>query len=291
MKQAENDNWHVAELKIKYDKRINPRLKISCCYDAYRVITYSISDIDNLDLQEHCYAVFLNRSANILGFKLINTGKLEEIRINTRLIFSSAFLLNATGFIIAHNHPSENLTPSKSDINFTESLKKASEILDLDMVDHIIFSKKGYTSIRNEGYINWSKDGHYNRYAFNIQDKGSKARRIQRRKPVEQTDTKISNIESLNNFQLRSEYEILFYESIKNVKLLNKDYQSEIRSSSLDKITDNQKAFENLLFSANFDIQKVDTKQLEKVVLSQKNINEEILKHTTKNIFKNEKNI
>jgi hypothetical protein len=75
------------------------------------------------------------------------------------------------------------------------------------------------------------------------------------------------------------------------VKLLNKDYQSEIRSSSLDKITDNQKAFENLLFSANFDIQKVDTKQLEKVVLSQKNINEEILKHTTKNIFKNEKNI
>ena len=61
----------------------------------------------------------------------------------------------ATGFMLAHNHPSGNLKPSQADIELTNKMKEAGKLADIHLLDHLIISpiEKDYYSLANEGYI------------------------------------------------------------------------------------------------------------------------------------------
>lgn len=92
------------------------------------------------------FALYLSRSNNILGYAQISSGGLSGTVCDPRIVFQYALKLNASGIILAHNHPSGSLKPSRADISLTDKIRDAGKLLDIDLIDHLIVSEVGYWS-------------------------------------------------------------------------------------------------------------------------------------------------
>lgn len=104
--------------------------------------------------KEHFLVVPLNRRNMVLGQgQIISIGTLDSSLVDPREVFRQAILKNAASIIIAHNHPSGNTEPSKEDIDITRRLLKAGENLGIEILDHIIVSDEGHTSLKSKGLI------------------------------------------------------------------------------------------------------------------------------------------
>jgi len=110
---------------------------------------YLREDLRNLD-HEESWILLLN-SANLpLAKKMITVGTIKSTQIDHRRIIKEALLTNATAIILFHNHPSGTPTPSVADINETNKLKKACDIFDISLLDHIILTDESYYSFADE---------------------------------------------------------------------------------------------------------------------------------------------
>lgn len=103
--------------------------------------------------QESFTVVLLNSSNHIIRDIVISKGSLNASIVHPREVFKTAILESAASIILLHNHPSGNPTPSKEDLNITEQLKKAGEIIDIEVVDHIIIAGETFTSLTREGLM------------------------------------------------------------------------------------------------------------------------------------------
>lgn len=104
-------------------------------------------------VKEHFYTVTLNTKMKITGVNLVAVGTLDSAPVHPREVFTSALTTPDTaGLIIVHNHPSGDTTPSREDIKVTERIQKASEILGIKLLDHIIIGDR-YTSLKAEGLM------------------------------------------------------------------------------------------------------------------------------------------
>ena len=83
----------------------------------------------------------------------ISEGGITETSADVRIILQAALLTNATAIILAHNHPSGKLRPSRQDIALTEQVKKAAEIMRITVIDHIILTDDSYYSFADEGQL------------------------------------------------------------------------------------------------------------------------------------------
>ncbi|PLV55787.1 DNA repair protein RadC [Thermotoga sp. SG1] len=97
--------------------------------------------------------VCLDRRLNVLSESVITVGTSDRSLVHPRDVFRVAIRSNASGVIVVHNHPSGDPTPSKEDRAITKNLKRVGEILGIELVDHVIISKRGYYSFREEGEI------------------------------------------------------------------------------------------------------------------------------------------
>lgn len=97
---------------------------------------------------ENLLVIALDGSIKSKGSYLVSKGLINRTLAHPREVFAPALRMCATSIILAHNHPSRNLTPSDDDIDLTIRLKKAGEILGIGLMDHIIFHDKGYHSMR-----------------------------------------------------------------------------------------------------------------------------------------------
>nr|WP_294943699.1 JAB domain-containing protein [uncultured Mucilaginibacter sp.] len=113
--------------------------------EAYNLL-HSLWDQNRIELVEDFKVLMLNRASKVLGVYHLCSGGTAGVIVDTKLIFVAALKTNAAKIILAHNHPSGNLTPSKQDIQFTAKLKSAGEILDIVEDDHIIVTNNGYYS-------------------------------------------------------------------------------------------------------------------------------------------------
>jgi DNA repair protein RadC len=95
----------------------------------------------------------LNRANKVLGKFKVSQGGLSGTVIDTRIILKKALDNLASSIIICHNHPSGNKQPSNADVKITEKLKKAAEMLEIKLLDHIIIADKSYFSFADEGLI------------------------------------------------------------------------------------------------------------------------------------------
>ena len=110
---------------------------------------YLREDLRNLD-HEESWILLLN-SANLpLAKKMITVGTIKSTQIDHRRIIKEALLTNATAIILFHNHPSGTPVPSVADINETNKLKKACDIFDISLLDHIILTDESYYSFADE---------------------------------------------------------------------------------------------------------------------------------------------
>lgn len=107
-----------------------------------------------LDLShEEFWIVMLNRANVIVKLKQISIGGLVGTVVDSKIIFKMALEELANSIILVHNHPSGNKQPSKADIDITRSLKQVGTIMDIPVLDHIIFTNNGYYSFADEGQL------------------------------------------------------------------------------------------------------------------------------------------
>lgn len=95
--------------------------------------------------KEHCIVIALDTKLKIKGFNLVSIGSLNEAVVHPREVFRPLVAIAAFGFVIMHNHPSGNNEPSMADKRITRGLKEASEIMKIDLVDHIIMGDKPFS--------------------------------------------------------------------------------------------------------------------------------------------------
>ncbi|MBI1932407.1 MAG: JAB domain-containing protein [Ignavibacteriales bacterium] len=89
---------------------------------------------------------WLSSSNQIIGFEIIFEGLLNSSLAHPMEVFRGAVVATCANIIIAHNHPSGNLEPSREDISITKKLVEAGKIVDISVLEHLIFTDDGFTS-------------------------------------------------------------------------------------------------------------------------------------------------
>lgn len=111
------------------------------------VRNYSVSK------KEHFIVVTLNGGHEIIQIHVVSVGTLNKTLIHPREIFTEVFKENAAAIILCHNHPSGNCNPSDDDIETTRELVKASKILGIPILDHIIIDSESYFSFAENNLV------------------------------------------------------------------------------------------------------------------------------------------
>lgn len=119
---------------------------------AESVYQYIRSGLENKD-QEYFISILLDIKMIPLGVSLVSVGKLNCAMVEPREVFKTAIIAAAASLIIAHNHPSGNSEPSKEDLDITEKLKKAGDMLQIPILDHIIVGRDCYYSMKEHKNI------------------------------------------------------------------------------------------------------------------------------------------
>ena len=99
---------------------------------------------------EECRVLLLDHGHGILGDVLISKGGMASASIDLRILLREVLLAHATSFILCHNHPSGNLTPSREDDQMTRRVKEAARMMDLRLLDHVIVSHGKYYSYNDK---------------------------------------------------------------------------------------------------------------------------------------------
>ena len=150
----ETKQHQVAEIELTYKSNVKPsqRPKITGSKDVYHLL-YENWDKTKLELQEQFKVMFTNRANKVLGIYELSTGGMSGTVADPKLIFAAAIKSAACGFILSHNHPSGNLTPSQADIELTRKLRDGGRLLEVQLLDHIIITSEGYYSFADEGVL------------------------------------------------------------------------------------------------------------------------------------------
>ena len=124
----------------------NPEIKeivtIKNSNDAHNAVKSVFNELQ-LGVREEFVVLYLNRSNQVLGSYCGFKGGITGVVVDLRLIFSVALKCLAISIVLAHNHPSGNLTPSLEDIALTKKVKNGGEFLDIHLLDHIIINSRG----------------------------------------------------------------------------------------------------------------------------------------------------
>lgn len=126
------------------------KIPVKSSETVYKVFHPILGDLEH----EEFWLLMLNRANRILGRFKVSQGGLSGTVIDTRIILKKALDNLASSIIVCHNHPSGNKQPSDADVKITEKLKKAAEILEIKLLDHVIIADKSYFSFADEGLIN-----------------------------------------------------------------------------------------------------------------------------------------
>ncbi len=102
---------------------------------------------------ERLHAVFLDRHHSFVGDIRLGTGHAGALSLKLRDLFTRALALNASGMIIAHNHPSGDCRPSHADHAATQRVAAVARALDIELLDHLIFTHDAIYSIRAGGKL------------------------------------------------------------------------------------------------------------------------------------------
>jgi len=103
--------------------------------------------------KEHFYVLCLDTRNRVSNKRQVSIGNLDSSIVHPREVFKDAISSLAASVIFVHNHPSGDLEPSSEDVNLTRRLVEAGELLGIPVLDHIIVSDKGYTSLKSRNLL------------------------------------------------------------------------------------------------------------------------------------------
>ncbi|MDR3343428.1 MAG: DNA repair protein RadC [Treponema sp.] len=128
--------WGAAGLRIKHPQ------------DIYSLIRHHADR-----RQERFICLSLNGAHEVLAVRIVTIGLVNKTIVHPREVFADPILDRASAVIVAHNHPSGQLTPSGEDDDITVRLKAAADILGINFLDHLVFSDTAYFSYRQSGRL------------------------------------------------------------------------------------------------------------------------------------------
>ena len=124
--------------------------KISSSKHVFDLLRSKFMDLSH----EEFYVVFVDRANQVIKTEQISKGGLSGTVADGKVIFQKALELKCSAMILAHNHPSGQLKPSEADLKLTKSLMNFGKYIDLQVLDHLIFSDNSYFSFADEGILN-----------------------------------------------------------------------------------------------------------------------------------------
>lgn len=132
----------IKEQEFEYNE------KISSTLDLVNFIR-NVLQINN-EAQEVAYLLSLNTRNQLVSFTELARGGLNLCNISQNEIFKNVLLSNSNKFILIHNHPSGDPTPSKNDIEVTKEILKGCKILGIEFLDHLVIGDNEYQSIMKD---------------------------------------------------------------------------------------------------------------------------------------------
>lgn len=144
----------------KYDVRLVKESSVMYEYDNESLhrpeevcdLVNRIFDLENR-CEEHLVMLALDTKLKVIGAFDIHVGTSKAANISAKSVFTRAMLCNANSIIVAHNHPSGSIDPSKDDVDVTRTLEKAGKILDIRLLDHIIIGDGDCYSFRQNNWL------------------------------------------------------------------------------------------------------------------------------------------
>ncbi len=131
------------------DETIQEMPRINSSNLVYEIMKPHLLDLD----VEQFWVLFLNRASRLIGKQFLSQGGITGTVVDPRIIFKAALENMASNIILVHNHPSGNLKPSDQDNQITKKLVEGAKLLDMQVVDHLIFANNGFYSFADEGQI------------------------------------------------------------------------------------------------------------------------------------------
>lgn len=113
---------------------------------AQEVVHDQLADLDH----EEVWVIHLTSAHTVIAAEMVSMGTLTETSIDCKRVLRAALLQNAAAIIISHNHPSGNPEPGSADLEWTMKLRRACDIMDIDLLDHVILSKDKFFSFNME---------------------------------------------------------------------------------------------------------------------------------------------
>lgn len=143
----------VSEIQLKYQPQPLTET-INGAKDIHQLLIKRVYDEETIGYRETFKVLLLNNSNKIIGYTTISEGGLTCTIVDVRMILQTALVSNATSIILTHNHPSGNPHPSIHDDNLTKKIKSACELMDIQLLDHVIVTPyDSFYSYCNEGRL------------------------------------------------------------------------------------------------------------------------------------------
>lgn len=154
-KEIINPEWYqVAELELVYKTKVkaSQRPKISRPEDSFALLR-QVWNAEKIEMVEEFKVLLLNRANRVLGVFQVSLGGVAGTVVDTGIILAAAVKANASSMILAHNHPSGNLQPSRQDEEVTKKIIGAAQFLNMKIHDHVIITAEDFFSFAKEGLI------------------------------------------------------------------------------------------------------------------------------------------
>lgn len=141
----------AVEYKLKAEKQEFSIVKVHSSQDAVDFARQFY--LDDIYIYESSFILLLNQASNVTGYAKISQGGVCSTVVDLRLVAKYAIDSLASGVIFLHNHPSGNDKPSTEDLQISKRMKEGLNLLNVKLLDSIVITEDGYTSMNDEGMI------------------------------------------------------------------------------------------------------------------------------------------
>ena len=146
-------NIQIREVQVSYQTLKGKLFQVRKSQDAFDYLV-KMYDESTIGLYEEFMVLLLNRANRVLGCLKLSKGGLTATVVDLRILYGTALKAMASSIIIAHNHPSNNLSPSDEDRKLTKKISDVGKLLDINLLDHLILGTEGeFVSFTDEGWL------------------------------------------------------------------------------------------------------------------------------------------
>ena len=150
MKKTEKGSTiNIVKVKMVKESSMAYNTPVANPEDAANLVREYLDGAD----RENFVAICLDRKGKPNAIHTVSIGSLHSSVVHPREVFKAAILSNSASIIVAHNHPSGDVTPSHDDITVTNRLKEAGKILGIEVLDHVVVGDDSFYSMQGNGLM------------------------------------------------------------------------------------------------------------------------------------------